>query len=646
MDDKKILKFIEWIGANVPELKGQTPDQIMSTINELASTQEGQQMLEGLVQEFESASSQMFKKGGKLNYLLCLKSGGNVEDCGCGKKIKKAEGGTTIETGEPTSEEDLRSIHAGTYRKAYTDKDGNQINVVSDEFDSAYPNVYGLQYQMITPQLDTMYRIQNWAMHEGAPYKLVETGWMDNLPNLKAGYEAARNYYPKQIETIKSIPPVPSWQEGGQIKRTSSEIPMTDIDGNTYFEPYVNYNTPNGNVTRFGESYSTNYGVGKYLPSLSFAAKQQYNKAERQYNKQEEKQLEEGNLLGLHPTRSESALPVRDFYDQRNVNGNVVTEFSTFSNGEPDDVLGGSITQVVYPNGKTSYYSNYNNDDGTKLKSHKMWDGAGKRYFDRSRKEVLLRANAPSVINEYGPVGNGSPMMNNGGIIKAEDGFKLNSEQYPHASRRDMFKSANEQLNWDRSKTREAYKLQKEALKNQGYSGSELRQRARYKIIDRAYPRAEDPNAIATPSEIVLSDKMDPTTTPYTFNVDAPGFATPDIPTYVDVVEEPVIEEALPQTNYFQGEFKDAFKRARKAGLKEFIWDDPRAKYGSYHTGLRQEKSASQPKEESGYIQTGSATATYPQYIAKPVKQSDGTTGYKMNDLVKMAMINNAYLMK
>jgi hypothetical protein len=91
MDDKKILQFIEWLGASVPELKGQTPDQIMSTINKLASTQDGQQMLEGLIQEFESNSLEMFKKGGKLNYLLCLKSGGKTGDCGCKQKSNKAQ---------------------------------------------------------------------------------------------------------------------------------------------------------------------------------------------------------------------------------------------------------------------------------------------------------------------------------------------------------------------------------------------------------------------------------------------------------------------------------------------------------------------------------------------------------------------------
>lgn len=93
MDDKKILQFLEWLGANVPELKGQSPDQIMQTVNKLAETPDGQKMLEGLVQEFEANSTSMFKKGGKLDYLLCLKKGGNIATCGCGKKINKSQNG-------------------------------------------------------------------------------------------------------------------------------------------------------------------------------------------------------------------------------------------------------------------------------------------------------------------------------------------------------------------------------------------------------------------------------------------------------------------------------------------------------------------------------------------------------------------------
>jgi hypothetical protein len=93
-DQKKLLQFITWLGENVPELKDQAPEQIVSTINQLSESKEGQQMLQGLIEEFESNMTSMFKKGGKLDYLLCLKKGGSIKDCGCGcKKIEKGQQG-------------------------------------------------------------------------------------------------------------------------------------------------------------------------------------------------------------------------------------------------------------------------------------------------------------------------------------------------------------------------------------------------------------------------------------------------------------------------------------------------------------------------------------------------------------------------
>lgn len=95
-NQKKLLQFVEWLGANVPELKGQTSEQIVSTINKLSESPEGQEMLQGLIKEFESSMTGMFKKGGKLNYLICLKKGGSIKDCGCGDKINKKQPGGSI----------------------------------------------------------------------------------------------------------------------------------------------------------------------------------------------------------------------------------------------------------------------------------------------------------------------------------------------------------------------------------------------------------------------------------------------------------------------------------------------------------------------------------------------------------------------
>ena len=92
-NQEKLMQFVTWLGENVPELKGKAPEQIVETVNKLSASEQGQQMLQGLIKEFESSMTGMFKKGGKLGYLLCLKSGGSIQDCGCGKKIRKGQDG-------------------------------------------------------------------------------------------------------------------------------------------------------------------------------------------------------------------------------------------------------------------------------------------------------------------------------------------------------------------------------------------------------------------------------------------------------------------------------------------------------------------------------------------------------------------------
>ena len=95
-NQEKLMQFVTWLGENVPELKGKAPEQIVETVNKLSASEQGQQMLQGLIKEFESSMTGMFKKGGKLGYLLCLKSGGSIQDCGCGKKIDKKQPGGSI----------------------------------------------------------------------------------------------------------------------------------------------------------------------------------------------------------------------------------------------------------------------------------------------------------------------------------------------------------------------------------------------------------------------------------------------------------------------------------------------------------------------------------------------------------------------
>jgi hypothetical protein len=60
----------------------------------LSTSEEGKETLEQLTKQYKNTEMGIFKEGGKLNYLLCLKKGGNIQDCGCCKKIEKAQVGS------------------------------------------------------------------------------------------------------------------------------------------------------------------------------------------------------------------------------------------------------------------------------------------------------------------------------------------------------------------------------------------------------------------------------------------------------------------------------------------------------------------------------------------------------------------------
>lgn len=81
----------------------------------------------------------LFKDGGKLDYLLCLKKGGNMKNCGCGGNVeKKAEGGETktmikpqeasgklMATIKSNARPDLRTIINGIQHQAFRLPDGS-----------------------------------------------------------------------------------------------------------------------------------------------------------------------------------------------------------------------------------------------------------------------------------------------------------------------------------------------------------------------------------------------------------------------------------------------------------------------------------------------------------------------------------------
>lgn len=94
MKEKELAKFVEWLVQSGESPEGASFDETVSWINELATSEEGQQILGRLIQTYKNKEMGIFKEGGKLDYLLCLKKGGAIQDCGCGKKIEKAQGGS------------------------------------------------------------------------------------------------------------------------------------------------------------------------------------------------------------------------------------------------------------------------------------------------------------------------------------------------------------------------------------------------------------------------------------------------------------------------------------------------------------------------------------------------------------------------
>ena len=88
MNEEQLIEFINWLPSIVPEFKDATPDQIVQTLNQMSESDEGQQMLSQLINTFQqakqSADSQMFKKGGKLEAFVS-KYGRGGEMC-CKKK--------------------------------------------------------------------------------------------------------------------------------------------------------------------------------------------------------------------------------------------------------------------------------------------------------------------------------------------------------------------------------------------------------------------------------------------------------------------------------------------------------------------------------------------------------------------------------
>ena len=107
-------------------------------------------------------------------------------------------------------------------------------------------------------------------------------------------------------------------------------------------------------------------------------------------------------------------------------------------------------------------------------------------------------------------------------------------------------------------------------------------------------------------------------------------FANLEVPTSLGVK----IMEKQPVTpnDVIGGNFKEAFRAARKRGLNTFVWDNKNAKYDRYNTELKKPE----PKKSAEFVT--SETPSYPVYIPED-KNS-------LKENLKAAIINNAIYMK
>ena len=90
MKEQDLVNFINWLIESKEAPEGSSFEETVSWINELSTSEDGKQILNQLLNTYKKSNNMgLFKKGGKFDYLLCLKKGGNIQDCGCGKKITK-----------------------------------------------------------------------------------------------------------------------------------------------------------------------------------------------------------------------------------------------------------------------------------------------------------------------------------------------------------------------------------------------------------------------------------------------------------------------------------------------------------------------------------------------------------------------------
>lgn len=158
MDD--LMNFVEWLPDNVESFSDLSIEEVISKINEMSTSDEGKQILKQLTKQYKGM--ELFKKGGKLDYLLCLQKGGKVQDCGCSKK---ALGGET-----PEYNRDIQLSNIGKALGIPKAEDGTQLPRYAKIIETRSP--YSAERTLYYSDTDGDYNIRDGrliSIEEGVP---------------------------------------------------------------------------------------------------------------------------------------------------------------------------------------------------------------------------------------------------------------------------------------------------------------------------------------------------------------------------------------------------------------------------------------------------------------------------------------------
>lgn len=256
MNEEQLIEFVNWLPTAVPEFQNASPDQIVQSLNQMAESEEGQQMLSQLFTAFQESkqagNSQMFKKGGKMAAFVNKYGNGGCVSC---KKKEILQGGMVnkmaekMQDGNKMPTKSINSVLFPSMNYDYSnltkpfDENGNIV----DTTQSNNPNIFQ--------------RFKSWWQRNTQPTTITEPArspeQIDSLLN------APRPSFfgsPKRKQTTSVL----TAQKGGELATMTS----AETANNIGLIPKVQH----GNDTTDWHTKS----ILEVLPQMQFARRRTY----------------------------------------------------------------------------------------------------------------------------------------------------------------------------------------------------------------------------------------------------------------------------------------------------------------------------------------------------------------------------------